>query len=244
MASCASAVGLGWKWRAILPMRCHFAPLDREHGSEWNEGEGGTLAVWGNGGLTANLCAVAQRRLIEQTRGSHTEKPFAAVIGVGSGDIAAFLNGDAGFERLVADLLAGLSWVSWPDKEERGKLLAVWKSEPGPLPLTYAALKPLFTPDVALRQPSLCLPEYLTLPIPPALPSLLVAGRVSDALRLGMDRARGSGLATPFIRAKPPSGSNNGRCLLAALTIPVRLGVVRDSIARAYPFEEEPENAD
>jgi CRISPR-associated protein Csx17 len=236
--------GSGGKWRAILPMRCHFAPLDRERASEWNEGEGGTLAVWGNGGLTANLCAVAQRRLIEATRDSLTEKPFAAVIGVGSGDIAAFLDGDAGFDRLVADLLAGLSWVSWPDKDEREKLLAVWKSEPGPLPLTYAALKPLFTPDVALEQPSLRLPEYFRLPIPPALPSLLAADRVSDALRLGMDRARGSGLATPFIRAQPPSRPNDGRRLLAALTIPVRLGVVRDSIARAYPFEGEPENAD
>ena len=91
--------GSDGKWRAILPMRCHFAALDRERGSEWNEGEGGTLAVWGNGGLTANLCAVAQRRLIEQTRGSLTENPFAAVIGVGSGDIAAFLDGDAGFDR-------------------------------------------------------------------------------------------------------------------------------------------------
>jgi CRISPR-associated protein Csx17 len=239
-----NALGTGGKWRATLPMRGHFAPLDRDRGSEWNEGEGGTLAVWGNGGLTANLCAVAQRRLIEQTRGSLTEKPFAAIIGVGSGDIAAFLKGESGFDRLVADLVAGLSWVSWPDKEEREKLLAVWKSEPGPLPLAYAALKPLFTPDEALRQPSLRLPEYFSLPIPPALPSLLAVDRVSDALRLGMDRARGSGLATPFMRAKPPSGPNDGRRLLAALTIPVRLGVVRDSIVRAYPFEEEPENAD
>jgi CRISPR-associated protein Csx17 len=225
-------------------MRCHFAPLDRERASEWDEGEGGRLAVWGKGGLTANLCDVAQRRLIEQTRCGLTEKPFAAVIGVGSGDIAAFLDGDASFDRLVADLLPGLSWVSWPDKEEREKLLAVWKSERGPLPLTYAALKPLFTPDVALRHPSLRLPEYFRLPIPPALSSLLAADRLSEALRLGMDRARGSGLATPFIRAQPPSGPNDGRRLLAALMIPVRLGVVRDSIARAYPFEEDLENAD
>jgi CRISPR-associated protein Csb1 len=232
--------GSGGKWRAIIPMRSHFAPLDRERASEWNEGEGGTLAVWGNAGLTANLSTVAQRRLIEQSRFGLIDKPFAAVIGVGSADIAAFLDGDARFDRLVADLLAGLSWVSWPDKQEREKLLAVRKSEPAPLPLTYAALKPLYTPDAALRQPSLRLPQNFSLPIPQALPSLLAANRVSDALRLGMDRVRGSGLATPFFRAQPPSGPNDGRRLLAALTVPVRRAVVRESIATPIRLRRTP----
>ncbi|MBV9378732.1 MAG: type I-U CRISPR-associated protein Csx17, partial [Alphaproteobacteria bacterium] len=231
-------------WRAILPMRVHFAPVDRERASDWSEGEGGTLAVWRSGALIANLCEVARRRLVEQTRVGYPDKPFSGVIGVGGGDIAAFLDGGTGFDRLVADLLAGLSWVSWPDKEERKRLFEVWRSEPGPLPLTYAALKPLFTPDAVLKEPSLRLPERLRLPIPPALPSLLAVNRVSDALRLGMDRARGSGLPTPFISAQPSSGPNDGRRLLAALTIPVHRGVLRDCISRAYTFEDEPEHAD
>jgi CRISPR-associated protein Csx17 len=207
---------------------------------DWNESEGGALAVWGSGALIGNFCEVAQRRLVEQTRNGLPDKPFSAIIGVGSSDIAAFLEGGADFDRRVADLLSGLCWVGWPDKEEREKLFAVWKSEPGPLPLPYAALKPLFTPDVTLRQyHQLRLPENLSLPIPPALPNLLAADRISDALRLGMSRARSSGSATPFVGAQTPSRPNDGRRLLAALTIPVRLGVVSDCISRAYPSEEE-----
>jgi CRISPR-associated protein Csx17 len=241
----ASASDSDGKWLTILPIRVHFAPLDRERALDWNESEGGGLAVWGSGALIGNLCEVAQRRLVEQTRIGLPEKPFSAIIGVGSSDIAAFLEGGAGFDRRVADLLSGLCWVGWPDKEAREKLFAVWKSEPGLLPLPYAALKPLFTPDVTLRQHQLRLPENLSLPIPPALPNLLAADRISDALRLGMSRARSSGLATPFVGAQTPSRRNDGRRLLAALTIPVRLGVVSDCISRAYPSEEEePEYAD
>jgi hypothetical protein len=69
-------------------MRVHFAPLDRQRASEWNEGEGGTLAVWGNSGFVANMCEVAQRRLVEQTRIGLPDKHFSAIIGVGSSDIA------------------------------------------------------------------------------------------------------------------------------------------------------------
>jgi CRISPR-associated protein Csx17 len=127
----ASASDSDGKWRAILPIRVHFAPLDRERALDWNESEGGALAVWGSGALIGNLCGVVQRRLVEQTRIGLPDKPFSAVIGVGSSDIAAFLEGGAGFDRRVADLLSGLCWVGWPDKEEREKLFAVWKSGRG-----------------------------------------------------------------------------------------------------------------
>jgi hypothetical protein len=103
----------------------------------------------------------------------------------------------------VADLLSGLCWVGWPDKEEREKLFAVCKSEPGPLPLPYAALKPLFTPDVTLKQHHLRLPENLSLAIPRALPNLLAADRTAARhesaakLWLGNTVRRGSAAIAP-----------------------------------------------
>ena len=46
-------------------MRCHFAPLDRERASEWNEGEGGTLA-----NRRADL---RTRRAVRAPRARHTD---------------------------------------------------------------------------------------------------------------------------------------------------------------------------
>ena len=235
--------GLRGRPRRAMPMRCHLAPLDPERGTEWDPAAGGAMAVWGHGSLVSNLCAVAQRRLIEQTRRALADKPFATVIGVGGEDIAAFLDAGPGFDDRVGNLLAGLVWVRWPGWEERKVLYERWKTRPGALLLTYAALKPLFTPDAALRRLNPSLPENFALPIPPALPGLLAADRVEDAVRLGMTRARSSGLLTPFGHVRPASRASAGRRLLAALMIPVRLGVVGDCIRRAYPAEEEAPDA-
>ncbi len=144
--------GLRGRPRRVMPMRCHLAPLDPERGTEWDPAAGGAMAVWGHGSLVSNLCAVAQRRLIEQTRRALADKPFATVIGVGGEDIAAFLDAGPGFDDRVGNLLAGLVWVRWPGWEERKVLYERWKTRPGALLLTYAALKPLFTPDAALRR--------------------------------------------------------------------------------------------
>ncbi|MGE3782648.1 MAG: type I-U CRISPR-associated protein Csx17 [Alphaproteobacteria bacterium] len=238
-----SGSGPGGRSRTILPMRCHLAPLHRRQGIDWDQAEGGALAVWGNGGLVANLCAVAQRRVIEQSRLGLAEKPFIGAIGVGSADIATFLEAGPAFYERITELLAGLVWVGWPAGDERAGLRAIWKTRPGPLPLAYAALKPLFSPDDSLKRLDLGLTENFALPIPPVLPGLLIADRVPDAMRLVMQRARSSGLPTPFMHAEPPSRPGEGRRLLAALTIPVRRDVLGGCIRHAYPAEEEPSDA-
>jgi CRISPR-associated protein Csx17 len=110
------------------------------------------------------------------------------------------------------------------------------------LPFAYAALKPLFASRAALARLNRELPG---LPIPPALPALLMSGRVEDAPRLGQERARASGLPAPFLSPRRNGAAPRapdirfGRRLLAALIIPVADGVLRASLDQAYPSDRE-----
>jgi CRISPR-associated protein Csx17 len=235
-----------------LTMCAHLGPLDpdsRLRSPRWagdgkRAGEGRAVAVWGAGSFVDNLCAVAQRRLIEQRRRGLDQVPLDGAYGVGSGDIRAFLDGGVDDARL-ADLLLGLAWVSleeWPHS----------KSEHAPLPFAYAALKPLFTPRRVidrLKEDHRLPYEVGDLPVPPALPALLAGGRVAEAVRLGQQRAQASGLPAPFLdprsgTAGRPFDAMAGRRLLAALVIPVNAGVVRACLDQAYPSDvREPVHA-
>ena len=233
----AESIGPGSPHRYSLPLRAHLGPLDpsaRPGQPRWSAEAGGPLAVWGAGPLVDNLGAVARRRLLEHTRRTLAEVPFDGIFGTGvdSGEIAAFLDGsvrDGG----IADLALGLAWAS----------LAAWtgKRRSASLPFAYAAIKPLFTPRSVLDRLDGVLPE---LPIPPALPALLASGRVQDAVRLAQERARASGLPTPFLDPRGrgrerPADLASGRRLLAALVIPVRVGVVRACLDQAYSFADQ-----
>jgi CRISPR-associated protein Csx17 len=104
--------------RPVLPIRVHLGPLDPESRvPQWSSEKGRTFAVWGAGPLVNNLCAVAQRRLLEHTRNGAMEMPFDSAfdddktpIAVDSGEIATFLDGAVRDER-IAELLLGLAWV-------------------------------------------------------------------------------------------------------------------------------------
>lgn len=236
-----------------LPMRMHLGPLDTDvPAPQWSAEKGGALAVWGAGRLVDNLCAVAQRRLLEQTRHGWSEVPFDSSfdddqnepVAAGSGEIAAFLDGEVQDER-IAELLLGLAWVQtgrWSDDLPKRRL-----------PFAYAALKPLFTPRAVfewLQKQDRLTGDIPDLPMPPALPSLLTSGRVPEALRLAQERARASGLPTPFLQKRAARGqgrepnSDFGRRLLAALVIPVRASVVGACLDQAYsPSDEESPHA-
>jgi CRISPR-associated protein Csx17 len=232
-----------------LPMRAHLAPLDPEtitRVSAWalkqpKAAEGRALAVWGTGSLVDNLCAVARRRLLEQNRHCWTDVPFDAdldgehkvPVAVDSDEIAAFLDEDVRDDR-VTELLLGLVWA------EPGRLGG--EGRVAPLPFAYAALKPLFTPNSVFewlkkRDPSSG--DIPNLPMPPALPSLLTAGRTQEAVRMAQERARASGLPTPFLgrdawRDNRAPNPRFGRRLLAALIIPVRASVVGACLDQIY----------
>lgn len=236
-----------------LPMRAHLAPLDPDTvmwAPAWalkqpKAAEGRAVTVWSAGKLVDNLCAIAQRRLLEQTRHGWSEVPFGTsfdgeqntAVAVGGGEIVAFLDGEVRDER-IAELLLGLSWV------EPGR----WSGErhAEPLPFVYTALKPLFTPRSILewlKDRGWLKGDVPDLPIPPALPSLLTAGRIQQAVQLAQERARASGLPTPFLQQGASFGrtadANFGRRLLAALVVPVHASVVGACLKQTYSDSDE-----
>ena len=223
------------------PMAAHFAPVDEGTIAwpqrRWAEDKDARARVWGAGDLTANLLGVLERRLVEQARRGLDDKPFAAASVARLSDIAAFLAPRFDHAR-CARLLAGLVWArpAWLDWQARR-----------PVPFAYAALKPLFAGEASVAKAG-GLPEGTRLPIPPGLVAALRRGEVDRAVRAGLARARGSGLASPFDPVWADAGTRfgagtDGRRLAAALLIPLAEADLGRLIARAYPQEEEPDDA-
>ena len=240
---------------AAPPMAAHLAPIDEGsffyRGSlgtrrAWAAGDAPPAVVWGAGPLVPNLIAVLERRLVEASTRGLEDKPLSGAAAARLADVAAFLSADFDDARCAA-LLAGLVWAR----------PARLRSAPGqtgraPVPFAYAALKPLFTPDAALRTAG-ALPATARLPVPPGLLARLRAGgnnrdgRATDAaVRLAQGRARASGLPTPFgaarsgSRRSPIEGGRMGAGvpadrLAAALLIPIGDRGLSALIERAYP---------
>ena len=237
------------------PMAAHLAPLDEKNffykGSlstrrAWSGGDVPPTVVWAAGPLVPNMIAVLERRLVEASTRGLEDKPLSGATVARLADVAAFLSGDFDDARCAA-LLAGLVWA-------RPARLRTTLPHAGsaPVPFAYAALKPLFTPDAALRSVG-ALTGTARMPVPPGLVARLRAGgdsrdgRVTDAaVRLALARARASGLPTPFDAARSGSresaiesgrmgaGVLGGR-LAAALLIPIGDRDLTDLIERAFP---------
>ena len=167
----------------------------------WSDSTSTPNVVWGTGGLVTNMIAVLERRLVEATIRSLADKPFASASHASLADIGAFLSGDFDDSRCAA-FLAGLIWA-------RPARMRTHTSAPlACLPFAYASLKPLFSPDAALRRIGL-LTEAARLPVPPGLVAQLRAGgnhtdgRAADAaVQVALARARGSGVPSPFDPAR------------------------------------------
>ena len=240
---------------AAPPMAAHFAPLDERsffyRGSlgtrrAWSADDAPPTVVWGAGPLVPNLIAVLERRLVEASTRGLEDKPLSGAAAARLADVAAFLSADFDDARCAA-LLAGLVWAR-PARLRS----ASGRSGPAPIPFAYAALKPLFTPDAALRAAG-ALPATARMPVPPGLIARLRTGgnsrggRDTDAaVRLALARARASGLPAPFGAARPGSRgstSEGGRMgagvpadrLAAALLIPIGDRDLSALIKRAYP---------
>ncbi len=240
---------------AAPPMAAHFAPLDERsffyRGSlgtrrAWSADDAPPTVVWGTGPLVPNLIAVLERRLVEASTRGLDDKPLSGATAARLADVAAFLSADFDDARCAA-LLAGLVWAR-PARLHSGS----GRTGAAPVPFAYAALKPLFTPDAALRAAG-ALPATARMPVPPGLIARLRTGgnsrdgRATDAaVRLALARARASGLPAPFGAARPGSRgstSEGGRMgagvpadrLAAALLIPIGDRDLSALIARAYP---------
>ena len=233
-----------------LPMASHFAPIDedryaRDRRSIWSASTNTPNVVWGAGSLVSNMIAVLERRLVDATIRGLPDKPFAGASPARLADVAAFLSGDFDDSRCAA-LLAGLIWVR-PAHPRMNTTAAV-----APVPFAYAALKPILTPDEALRRLRV-LAETARLPVPPELVPQLRAGgnrrdgRASDAaVHTALARARGSGIPSPFDPARSGGRPGAAECsrhgagvpadrLAAALLIPIGDPSLKILVSRAYP---------
>ena len=237
------------------PMAAHLAPLDERtffyRGNlstrrAWTDRDAPPTVVWGAGPLVPNLIAILERRLIEASTRGLTDKPLSGATPARLADVAAFLSGDFDDARCAA-LLAGLVWAR-PARLRS----APGQTSPAPVPFAYAALKPVFTPDAALRSVGALSPTA-RMPVPPGLVARLRAGGNSldgratgAAVRLALGRARASGLPTPFDNSRSgarETGIGGGRMgagvpadrLAAALLIPIGDRELTALVERAYP---------
>ena len=244
--------------RPALPMAAHFAPIDQDRFFDgrrlrarraWSSDEAPPSVVWGAGGLVSNMIAVLERRLVEGTMRGLEDKPLAGAVPARLADIGAFLSGDFDDGRCTA-LLAGMIWVrpAWL----RRKASAGDDVPFALVPFSYAALKPLLTPDRTLHRIR-ALAETVQMPIPPGLVARLRAGggnrdgRAADAaVRTALTRARASGLPSPFESGRAGGrrpGAEGGRIgaglradrLAAALLIPIGDRALKRLVERAYP---------
>ncbi len=223
-----SLAGLGAVEREAptnFPMRFHFAPLGPgDYGRDvWSENS--RHFVWGGGTLISNLLRVLERRLMEAERLGGDDKPLYGRPGADVAAISAFLQGDTDDVR-IARLLSGLAWVLPPHS------LPPRNDDDEVLPAAYAALKPIFSPTVALRRLRIIAQEA-RLPVPPGLVRILAGNSVQRALDMGLARTRASGLSSPFRGLH--SGGLDGPRLAAALLIPVNDRTLRLTLKRIYP---------
>lgn len=235
--------------RPAPPMAAHFAPIDERRFLEsrrrraWAAGETPPTVVWGAGGLVANMIAVLERRLVESAIRGLEDKPLAGAVPARPADIGAFLSGAFDDARCAA-LLAGMIWVR--PARSSAKAPADSSAPPASAPFAYAALKPLFSPDDALRRIG-ALPEGARMPIPPGGPVARLRagggardGRATDAAaRAALTRARASGLVSPFESSRAETGHIGAGLradrLAAALLVPIDDNALKALVERVWP---------
>ena len=187
--------------------------------------------VWGAGGLTANLLAVLQRRLIEEEPSA--EPPFGSWYRVGLGDIETWLSGaldDAEVERWMMRF----SLFDWKKESVAAVSRRLGHAVPpdvfsGSLAL-FALFKPLFQqwlltallPEGSKREAAKSGPL-------PGIAAQLGRGDLSAAVQLARNAYRAAGIEPAKLRSEQFSCDDPQR-LLAALLIPTqRRGITDES---------------
>ncbi|MEQ2009448.1 MAG: hypothetical protein ABMA26_21920 [Limisphaerales bacterium] len=181
--------------------------------------------VWGAGGLTTNLAAVLNRRLMEEEPSA--EPPFGAWHRAALGDIEAWLTGavdDAEVERwamrfslfdwnkdCVAAVRNRLGQVSPPDVTTGGlALFALFK------PLFQRTLLNQLLPEGSKREPAKVGPL-------PGIAAQLSRGDITAAVRLARNAYRAAGIESAKLPHEDFACADPQR-LLAALLIPAQGG--------------------
>ena len=230
-----SGVGL-----RLTPMASHVAPVAPDTVTrrfrEWDAAGSRGLAVWGSGGLVTNLVHVLEHR----SRAAATEQPLVASAPTRAAVVSQFL-AESFDDVRCARLLDGLVWAQ-PVPLARAPIHA----EPVGPPFAYAALKLLFASDGGGERLAQRGNQDRTrrIPVPPGLVARLRRGDVDGAVRMALDRARASGIASPFAHGSGARTTGfgvgtDGRRLAAAMLIPIHEHQVQTLLDRAYPTDEE-----
>ena len=218
-------------------------------GSRWEFSESPPARrVWSDAGLTENLCAMTDRRVMEALGHASSQPPFGAAIRVDLEDVQAWLSGEVDEERLALwlDRLCVFDWGGGANRESATKLqhgfLAARPAVDGTLAL-YALFRPLaharlfrqVLHEMGIRadSPSTC--AHLGRVV-----AMLRHGDVNAAVEAALVAYRSAGVALADFDAFP-DGPDPQR-LLAALTMPVRdervLAVFRRWCAPTEPGEQ------
>lgn len=225
-----------------FPFPFHIAPLAKDKQGNrkrrcrtWSEEGSSPDCVWTEGSLVESMIAVALRRSVEATRTGAGGGAFAGSWPrlASLADVVAFINGDVD-DALIADLALGFAWVDAAKdgsaSRSQGRNSGSTSSEP--LPLAYAAIKPLFTPQSAKDDES-----RKPMKFAPTIAPLLAAGRIGEAVETAMARARADGLPAPFTGLRPVGV--NPRRLLASLLFPISERALQSCQTLAYPADEK-----
>ncbi|MDE0669114.1 MAG: type I-U CRISPR-associated protein Csx17 [bacterium] len=203
--------------------------------------------VWTGRNLTRDMIALLARRLL-LAEGDGDDKGLRAATPAPLWTIARFVLGPFDDAHCAA-LLGGLVWAR--PARSLGSVRHHDEERAPRAPFAYDAIKPIFTPDTALRRIGVLAPD-VPLPVPPTLLRTLATATAHDtnlvntAVYLALERARSSGLRSPFapVRAGGRSDVGGGRHfgagvrgdrLAAAMLIPISDVGVRGIMLSAYP---------
>lgn len=237
-----------------MHMAMHMAPVggDRELRS-WNRkwDEESRDVVWRDGDVLRSMQAIVERRLVLVEQAGSGKKPLAGRFGAPLWAVAAWLAGDRAFDQRVEKLLPGLTLARIPASLEGRRVNAP------PLPISYAMLKPFFTPEVALHRAGLLAvaDEVAALALPMALVRAVAAEPAARApgqrgvlvdvhrrLRLApltpptrgrSDSAVDEVRLSPALRGVESLGVE-GRRLLAALIVPLSSAALQSLGGRLF----------
>jgi CRISPR-associated protein Csx17 len=222
------------KLLTVLPMAVHFAPVEIVGPAErtrWLE-DAAPDVTWGAGNLTDNLARLAERRLLPTSLVGLDDSPWAAWTTAPLDAVAAFLDGAVDHYR-ISDLLQGLVLGRIPTGLPHVGIAAA------PLPPAFGVLKPLFTTHGQLARAGLAgegggdraggadSPAARTAA---SVVRLLDAGRVAEAVRIGVRPMRAAGM--PAMSTFDDASHPDGRVLLAALLIPLSNDDLRKAVRR------------
>ena len=220
----------------------------RNAGSRWEFSEfPPARRVWGDAGLTENLCAMVDRRVMEALGHASSQPPFGATVRVDLDDLHAWLSGEVDEERLALwlDRLCVFDWGGRANRESATELQHGVVGAPcavdGALAL-YALFRPLACGRLfrrVLHADGIRADNAPTCAQLGRVVAMLRHGDVNAARGAAFAAYRSAGVALADFDSFP--GGPDPQRLLAALTIPVRdervLAAFRRWLAPTEPGE-------